>query len=291
MRPRERGDSVEEETGKLKRTREESETPPRRRLMGKQKPQKGKGYNPEQKGLKSKNKAVGKVKNKFQEHSKGKGHKQKHANIDDPDKLSDAVRIFHETISSIPIDDDRVWKYEVFKHYRIIDNVNHRKWVMDNCTQHVRDMRGKESNKRLYLGPGRNGSSDNKISVDVKFYSNSTKITENPYLKAQGYCKTSFAYERDAETQVDTWHVIEDQAELDNEYLPSDQTPQMVIIIRPMYSTAEEDEKKTAKASTTSAQTESEAVANLAIKGKQDETIDDSDLEKEADYTIDPPDT
>ena len=178
----------------------------------------------------------------------------------------------------------------MFKHFRIIDDLDHRKWVMDHCTQHVRDMRGKESNKRLYLGPGRNGSSDNKISVDVKFYSNSTKITENPYLKAQGYCKTSFAYERDAETQVDNWYVIEDQAELDNEYLLSDQTPQMVIIIHPMYSTAEEDEKKTAKASTTSAQTESEAVANLAIKGKQDETIDDSDLEKEADYTIDPAD-
>ena len=140
--------------------------------------------------MKSKDKTIGKVKNKFQEHSKGKGHKQKHANIDDPNKLSDAVRIFHDTISSIPIDDDRVWKYEVFKHYKIIDDVNHRKWVMDNCTQHVRDMRGKDSNKRLYLGPGRDGSSDNKISVDVKFWSNSTKITENPYLKALGYCKT-----------------------------------------------------------------------------------------------------
>ena len=47
--------------------------------------------------------------------------------------------------------------------------------------------------------------------------------------------------------------------------------------------------KKAAKASTTPAQTESETVANLAIKGKRDETIDESDLE-DADYTIDPAD-
>ena len=101
-------------------------------------------------------------------------------------------------------------------------------------------------------------------------------------MKAQGYCKTSFAYERDAETQVDTWHVIEDQAELDNEYLLSDQTPQMVIIIHPMYSTAEEDEKKTARGR--------KGARSREVKRKQDETIDDSDLEKEADYTIDPTD-
>ena len=159
---------------------------------------------------------------------------------------------------------------------------------MDDCTQHVRDMRGKESNKRLYLGTGRDGSSDNKVSVDVKFCSNTTKIVENPFLKAQGYCKTSFAFERDAETQADTWQVIEDQVELDNEYILSDPTPQMVIIIHPMYSTAVEDEKNAASSTTTPAQTGTAAVANLAIDNSP--PIDDSDLEEEADYTIDPDD-
>ena len=292
MRPRDRGDSVEEESGKRRRTREKSETPPRRRLKGKQRPQKGKGYNPEQKGLKSNDKTSGKVKNKLQENAKGKGgHKQKHANIDDDSKLSAEVRAFHETINSITIGDDQVWKYEVFKHYRIIDDLNHRKWVMDHCTQHVLDMRGKESNKRLYLGPGRNGSSDNKISVDVKFHSNSTKITENPYLKSQGYCKTSFAYERDAETQTYNWQVIEDQAELDNEETYSDPISQMVIIIHPMYSTAVEDEKaveeekKAVSLTTTPAQTESTPVANLAVDNSPPK--DDSENEEEADFTID----
>ena len=162
---------------------------------------------------------------------------------------------------------------------------------MDNCTQHVRDMRGKESNKRLYLGPGRDGSSDNKVSVDVKFHSNSTKITENPYLKAQGFCKTSFAFERDAETQTANWQVIEDQAELDNEYTLFDPTPQMVIIIHPMYSTAVEDEKaveeekKAVSATTTPAQTESTPVANLAVDNSPPK--DDSESEEEADFTID----
>jgi len=261
-------------------------------LTGKQKPQKGKGYTPVQKGLKSKDKTSGKDKNKSQESRKGKGsHMQKHAYIDDDRKLTPAVRSFHETINSIVIGDDQKWMYEVFKHYRIIDDLEHRKWVMDNCTQHVRDMRGKASNKRLYLGPGRDGSSDNKISVDVKFHSNSTKVTENPYLKQQGYCKTSFAYERDAEKQKDDWIIIEDQAELDNEELLSDPTPQMVIIIHPMYSTSVEDEKgveeeKKAVTSTTTtpASTEETAVANLAINNSPPK--DDSDSEEEADFTI-----
>ena len=150
-------------------------------------------------------------------------------------------------------------------------------------------MRGKESNKRLYLGPGRDGSSDNKVSVDVKFHSNSTKITENPYLKSLGYCKTSFAYERDAETQTDNWQVIEDQAELDDDTTLSDPTPQMVIIIHPMYSTAVkdedvEDEKKAASSTTTPAQTGTTTVANLAIDNSP--LNEDSDLE-EADFTVD----
>ena len=156
---------------------------------------------------------------------------------------------------------------------------------MDNCAQHVRDMRGKESNKRLYLGPGRNGSSDNKVSVDVKFHSNSTKITENPYLKSQGFCKTSFAYERDAETQTDKWEVIEDHAELDADYELSDPTPKMVIIIHPMYSTSAEDEKKATSSTTTPAQKETTTVANLAVDNSHPK--DDSVSEEEADFTID----
>ena len=65
------------------------------------------------------------------------------------------------------MDDGCVWKKEVFKHYRILENVNTRKWYMDLCTQHVRDILGKEKNKRFYIGPGRDGSSEDKVSVDV----------------------------------------------------------------------------------------------------------------------------
>ena len=97
MRPRDRGGSVRDESGKRRRIQEQSETSPRRRLKGKQQPKKGKGYNPLQKGLKSNDKTSGKVKNKFQESGKGKGgHKQKHPNIDDDSKLTPAVRSFHE---------------------------------------------------------------------------------------------------------------------------------------------------------------------------------------------------
>ena len=59
----------------------------------------------------------------------------------------------------------------------------------------------------------------------------------------------------------------------------------MVIIIHPMYSTAVEDEEKAASSTTTPAQTETTTVANLAIDNSP--LNEDSDLEEEADFTID----
>jgi len=261
-------------------------------LTGKQKPHKGKGYSGNQPGVKGKNKNFGKVKNKFQERDKGKGNsKWKHSNIDDPSKLSDAVRVFHETISNLPIDDDRIWKREVFKHYRIIDNVNSRKWCMNHCTQHVRDILGREKNKRLYIGPGRDGSSNDKIAVDVKFDSRSTKpiMPENKFLRNQGYVKTSFGYEQDEETLTETWTVIEDQVELDNEKVYKEGFVQMVIILHPMFSIAENDAKKATSSTIVPVQAAKvEAVANLAIDHSptQEET-EKYLVEEEADYEID----
>ena len=168
------------------------------------------------------------------------------SNIDDPAKLSATVRIFHETISNINIDDGCAWNKEVFKHYRIFENDNSRKWCLHLCTQHVRDILGREKNKRFYIGPGRDGSSGDKISVDVKFNTTATTpiIPFNKFLKKQGYVKSSFGYVQDKETRCEAWNVLEDQVELDSNKLFKDVYEQLVIFIHPMFSTATQDEKK-----------------------------------------------
>ena len=231
--------------------------------------------------MKGKYKNSGKVKNKFQAPEQGKGNtKWKHSNIDDPDRLSAAVKVFHETISSLPIGDEDVWKPEVFKHYKILDNANQRKWCMDHCTQHVRDILGREKNKRLYIGPGRDGTSFDKISVDVKFHSRNTQpmMPENKFLRQQGCVKSSFGYELDEETQTDTWIVLEDQVDMRDEKVLNEAYAQLVVIIHPMFSTAENDVKTATIASAeTEAKAKDEPVVNDAEQEVKlrDESITD----------------
>ena len=146
-------------------------------------------------------------------------------------------------------------------------------------------------NKRLYIGPGRDGSSNDKIAVDVKFYSRSTKpvMPENKFLRNQGYVKTSFGYEQDKETQTDTWNVIEDQVEIDNERVYKEAFAQMVIIIHPMFSTAAPEAKKEISSTIVPAQAAKvEAVANLAIDHSPTQEETEKYLEEEeANYEID----
>ena len=107
-------------------------------------------------------------------------------------------------------------------------------------------------------------------------------------MRAQGYVKTSFGYERDEETQTDTWNVIEDQVELDNERVYKEAFAQMVIIIHPMFSTAENDAKKATSSTIVPGQaTKVDAVANLAIDNSPTQEQVEKYLEEEADYDID----
>ena len=306
-RPRVREQSKEFE-GKRRRIQERSETPLRRRLSGKQKDPKGKGY--AQSRPKGKDKSFGKVKNKFQGQGKGKSSKMKPSNIDDPALLSPAVRVFHETISDINMDEGCLWKKEVFKHYRILENANSRTWCMNLCTQHVRDILRKEKNKRLFIGPGRDGSSNDKVSVDVKFNTTATTPNNpvNKYLKAQGYVKSSFGYVQDKVTKTETWSVIEDQVDLDSNKHFTDAYEQLVIIIHPMFSTAESDGKKASDAKKTKSATtvassstrppegslpapavNEEAVAEIGRDDSPNQEQVDKYLEEDADFSPLPP--
>ena len=246
-------------------------------MKGKQPPQKGKGYGVERKGMKGKEKAPNKVKGKFNaatESGKGKGNSSKFmpTNVDNAEKLSPTVQVFHETISEVPLPDNGIWKNEVFKHWKITENARHRKYVLDNCFQHLSDILGKDKNIRLYIGPGRDGSSEDKISVDCKFESRTTKVEHvSKALKSQEYVKTSFIFDNDE------WRVVEDQVDLETDTPFTQKVSRMAIIIHPMFSTADEDAHADAKSGAATADTGSgAATANLAIDPEIDFKADDS---------------
>ena len=158
---------------------------------------------------------------------------------------------------------------------------------MNNCIQHVRDILGRKKNKRLYIGPGRDGSSYDKISVDVKFDSRSTKpiMPENKFLRSQGCVKTSFGYELDTETQTDTRTVIEDQVDMDNERVFMETYAQMVVIIHPMFSTAENEEKPAQALSRLEASCEDgiSSGGTAKVEAIADPSIDHSPTQEETD--------
>ena len=57
--------------------------------------------------------------------------------------------------------------------------------------KHFEDL-GKETNERICIGPGRDGSADDKVAVDLKFAPTNTKATSHKMSKEQGYVKTTF---------------------------------------------------------------------------------------------------
>ena len=78
---------------------------------------------------------------------------------------------------------------------------------------HLREL-GVTKNKRIYIGLGRDGSSDDKISVDLKFEPN-TSITYNKIWRETGYVKSSFAYYPDS----GGWQRVEDAVDLRESYV------------------------------------------------------------------------
>ena len=166
-------------------------------------------------------------------------------------------------ISEVSLPDNGIWKNEVFKHWKITENARHRKYVLDNCFQHLSDILGKDKNKRLYIGPGRDGSSEDKISVDCKFESRTTKVQHiSKALKSQDYVKASFIFDNDE------WTLVEDQVDLDTDTPFTQKVSRMAIIIHPMFSTADEDAKADAGSGA--------ATANLAIDPELHFKEDDS---------------
>ena len=99
----------------------------------------------------------------------------------------------------------------MFKYFRILEDQRERHFILDNCFRHLDDL-GKTQSRRIYLGPGRDGSSDDKIPVNCKFHSRSTRITYNKTWPSQGYVRSSFALEAEGSE----WQLVEDQVRLDD---------------------------------------------------------------------------
>jgi hypothetical protein len=166
--------------------------------------------------LKRKNKGASKGKDKDKgkdKGSRGKGSKGRGKNnpVDDASQLSERAKQFHqELIDAVPEGTDGLWKDEFLNHYSITGE-NRAKFLAD-CFGHLDDL-GKAKNKRIYIGPGRDGSSDDKIAIDCKFSPQNTKVTYNKTWKQLQYVKTSYAlFEGEGRN---CWMIIEDQADID----------------------------------------------------------------------------
>ena len=196
----------------------------------------------EGKGSRGKDKTFGKAKNKFEgkKGGKGKGNYSPPQYCVHTEKLSKEAKDFHENVSAIPLsNEDSLWKNEVLKYFKIHEDVRERNYFLDNCFRHLDDV-GKDkkavSNKRIYLGPGRDGSSDDKIPINCKFESNNTKITFNKNWPSQGYVKSSFV----VEDEGDEWKLVENQVYLAEETTLPVKARKIAIVIHPMFTTSED---------------------------------------------------
>ena len=101
--------------------------------------------------------------------------------------------------------------------------------LCESVFTHLRDM-GKTKNKRIYIGPGRDGSSDDKIAVECKFKPTSTEVPYNKTWVTQAYQKTTWAKMRDA-----NWDCVEDQAPLSRKTVfAADERPEyLAVFIHP----------------------------------------------------------
>ena len=86
------------------------------------------------------------------------------------------------------------------------------------------EQRNKKRNHRVYIGPGADGSTDDKIAVDLKYDPKNTKITFRSSWKEEGYCKSTWVlYGRE-------WQLLEECEALGHiEYFEEGMVPDKLI--------------------------------------------------------------
>ena len=169
---------------------------------------------------------------------KGKGSKDDP--VDDERWLSADVKEFHENIIKAVHPEDihkGEWKNNLLLQYEL--RGEERTHFCDMCVQHVRDMLSCERNKRIFIGPGRDGSSDDKIPVNVKFNPRNTEVAKNFSLSQEGFVKTTYGlFYASPDDDQGSWDLIEEQRALDNKIVFLDRKPaQLVCILHPYHGT------------------------------------------------------
>jgi hypothetical protein len=133
--------------------------------------------------------------------------------------LSPETLEWHRSLEEKVDRDDRAqgsWKSKIFHNFILArtDDGQERADFCNSAFKHLEDL-GKTTNKRIYIGPGRDGSSDDEISIDLKFGPTSTKVTYNRMWKERGYVKTTLVPVEDRKT-ANKWAVAELQAPLED---------------------------------------------------------------------------
>ena len=104
--------------------------------------------------------------------------------VDNYDRLSDESKAWHESlIRDTPHTPGR-WKIEFAK--KVITGS-----FCDSCFKCLEDWK-QEKNKRIYIGPGKDSSSNDKISIECRFNPVNNYLTYCDTCKGRDYRKTTF---------------------------------------------------------------------------------------------------
>ena len=111
--------------------------------------------------------------------------------VDGEERLSDETRKWHQIlVDSAPQEsvDNGTWKDAILHHIELEGADG--SVFFEHVFGHLQDL-GKLKNERIYIGPGRDGSSDDKISIDCKFASQNTKVTYRNICAQEGSFQTT----------------------------------------------------------------------------------------------------
>ena len=156
---------------------------------------KGKQKGKQDSSAKGKDKRKGKGSQSKGSQGKGKDKTKDHRKGNTCDNgLSQGIKDFHAgLIDLVPQEDieNGVWKDTILNYLELTGS--ERANFLEDVFQHVEEQRqfaGRDQkNKRIYIGPGRDGSSNDKISIDCKFDPQNTRVTFSKVWKQQGFVK------------------------------------------------------------------------------------------------------
>ena len=132
---------------------------------------------------------------------------------------------WHRELREQVSDDDfkeRIWRYKVFEYLRLVDEDSDcpRTIFCDKAFQNLNDL-DKRTNSSIYIGPGRDGTSADKIRVDLKFDPKQTAVSVPRTWTENGIVKTTYCLvvNRSASYELGRrWTWLEEQVPLESSF-------------------------------------------------------------------------